>query len=671
MRRHSWSGAAIIVALSFVAIACGEKGSSAPSVTSPITPTTPGSSPLSLARTADTLTVDESLQLSAIIPPLPGSSTSATTWTSSDPNVAIVTQNGVLFALKSGRTTVTVTNRGASASTTVTVRPTIREVKFDSDTTAIGLTESVKLQYKVIDSDGGNVDLTGHKVEWSSDSPDIAPLTGSATITGRAIGLSQVMLAVDGHGGSTHVKVVPKPVARISVAPASVAIVAGQNVQLVTTTTDVTGAVLTGRTIAWSSSDANIATVNSVGLVTAVAAGRADVTADVQGVKAVVAVTVTAVPSTPSAPAPVASVSVSLNAPTIVVGQSTQANAVLKDGTSAVLTGRVVTWTSSDPLVATVTATGYVSAVKAGSSTISASAEGKSGFAVVTTTAPVTVPAAIASVTVSLATPSVLIGQTTQATVTLKDSNGVVLTGRAVAWVSSDASVGSVDQNGVVKSLKAGSVTITASADGKTGSAMFTGAAVKPAVHMISLSTNASTIKIGELTQLSGVVKDANGVVITGVPIIWSSSPTTVATITTLGMATGRGVGTATIYAKADTVTRSIAISVIDSATVTTPVPVPDPVPVGPITSGNATMAELPRLSVSTSYPSVARQVRIAAGADFQAALNAAQPGDELLLAPGARYVGNFELPNKGANAAWIVIRTDVSDAALGAPGTR
>jgi hypothetical protein len=61
----------------------------------------------------------------------------------------------------------------------------------------------------------------------------------------------------------------------------------------------------------------------------------------------------------------------------------------------------------------------------------------------------------------------------------------------------------------------------------------------------------------------------------------------------------------------------------------------------------------------------------VSAGADLQAAIDAAQPGDELLLAPGAAYYGNFYLRNKGASGGWITIRTDLSDAAIGAPGTR
>jgi hypothetical protein len=87
--------------------------------------------------------------------------------------------------------------------------------------------------------------------------------------------------------------------------------------------------------------------------------------------------------------------------------------------------------------------------------------------------------------------------------------------------------------------------------------------------------------------------------------------------------------------------------------------------------------AELPRATVDTRYPRGGRPVRVPADGNLQAAIDAARPGDVLLLPPGATYVGTFSLRNKGATPAdapaggWIVIRTDVSDAALGAEGKR
>ncbi|HET9799239.1 MAG TPA: hypothetical protein VFP90_14675 [Gemmatimonadaceae bacterium] len=96
-----------------------------------------------------------------------------------------------------------------------------------------------------------------------------------------------------------------------------------------------------------------------------------------------------------------------------------------------------------------------------------------------------------------------------------------------------------------------------------------------------------------------------------------------------------------------------------------------------PTSRRDAAPAELPRATVSTTYPTGGRTVRVAADADLQDALDAAKPGDVLLLARSATYVGNFRLKDKGDLPAgaraggWIVIRTDVPDASLGAPGTR
>jgi len=185
MRRHARSGATVLVALSLVASGCGEK---TPTAAPEIGTHGASSSQVALTRKADTVDVDESVQLSAIIPSAPGSVAPSVAWSSSDPNVAIVTQNGVIFALKSGRTIVTATSHGQSDATTVTVRPSVREVAFDTDSLAISVSQSVKLPYRVLDSDGNKVDLSTHKVEWITSDAQVVPLTGDATVTGRSIG---------------------------------------------------------------------------------------------------------------------------------------------------------------------------------------------------------------------------------------------------------------------------------------------------------------------------------------------------------------------------------------------------------------------------------------------------------------------------------------------------
>ena len=311
----------------------------------------------------------------------------------------------------------------------------------------------------------------------------------------------------------------------------------------------------------------------------------------------------------------------------------------------------------------------------------------------------------VSTIELSASDSSLAAGQQVQATAVLKDSHGNEIRNLAVTWATGSPDVVSVSSAGVLSGgTTIGTTTISASADDLTStmtvSSVSAAAAgdttsgvpadttsatpdsatttqVGPAVHMTSITANATTLKIGEVTQVSGVVRDINGTPIPNVPITWSTSPTTVATVVstspTAGVVTARGVGTATLYAKADTTVRSIVITVVDSATSTTPTTSGSPVPTGATGAsyGSATPAALPRASVNTAYPTPVRQVRVPAGADLQAAIDAAQPGDELLLAPGASYIGNYYLRDKGSSTAWITIRTDLSDGAIGAPGTR
>jgi uncharacterized protein YjdB len=592
MRRHSWSGAALLAVLSLIAAGCSSD-SSAP-VESFHEPITSGSTQIALTHKADTLSVDQSVQLMAIVPPAPGTISPAITWASSDTSVAIVTRTGVLFGLKSGRVTITVTTRGYSDATSVMVQPGIRDIDFGSDSLAISLSQSVKIPVKVTDTDGNPVDLSKHNVQWASTAPDIAAMSGDATVTGRAIGRADLLLRVDSKVGTTGVRVLSKPVASVFVSPSSLALQAGQSTQLTATTYDVNGDPITGRNVSWSSSDANVASVNSSGVVTTIAAGSAEIMVNAEGRKMTVPVTVSA--SSNTGGAAVASVAVSLNSPSLVAGQSTQANATLKDASGNVLSGRSIVWTTSDATVASVNGTGLVTALKAGTVTIRATSENVTGTASLSISTPTVT---VATVTLSVAS-SISVGQTAQASVTLKDDAGNVLTGRTIAYVSSDAGIASISPTGLVTGLTGGSVTITASSEGKSASAVVSVVAPKPAVHNITMSINSPTISVGELTQVNAVPKDINGTPISGLTITWSSSPTAVSTVSVSGMATGRAAGTALIYAKVDTVVRSIGVSVVDTVTSS---------PTTTTTSGGgtgtlnavATLAELPRASVSTT----------------------------------------------------------------------
>ena len=157
------------------------------------------------------------------------------------------------------------------------------------------------------------------------------------------------------------------------------------------------------------------------------------------------------------------SVTVSPSSATVNVAWSTTLSATARDGNGNPVQGAQITWSSSDPAVATVS-NGVVTGVAPGSVTITATSGSATG------TASITVQLApVDRIVVAPSNPSVKPGQTVQLAATLYDQQDNVLTGRTVTWASSDATRASVDATGLVTAIKKGNVTITASSGGKSG----------------------------------------------------------------------------------------------------------------------------------------------------------------------------------------------------------
>src|SRR5207253_4220921 len=179
---------------------------------------------------------------------------------------------------------------------------------------------------------------------------------------------------------TASVTVTQVPVATVAVSPPTASIQPGQTVQLTATLKDVNGNTLSGRTVTWSSSNTSVATVSSSGLVSGVTPGSATITATSEGKSGTSFITVTNIP--------VATVSVSPPTASIQQGQTVQLTATPKAASGNTLSGRTVTWSSSNTSVATVSSSGLVSAVTPGSATVTAASEGKTGTASITVTAP-------------------------------------------------------------------------------------------------------------------------------------------------------------------------------------------------------------------------------------------------------------------------------------------
>ncbi len=238
---------------------------------------------------------------------------------------------------------------------------------------------------------------------------------------------------------------------------------------------------------------------------------------------------------------PVASVTVSPATASLTVGQTVQLTATPKDANGNPLTGRTVTWSSSDNTIATVNGGGLVTGVGAGGPvTITATSERQSGTATVNVTV-----APVASVTVAPSSANIAITGTVQLTATPKDANGNPLTGRAISWSSSDNTIATVNGSGLVTGVAAGSVTITATSEGKSGTASITVAGAL--VASVTVTPAPASVQAGQTQQLTVTLKDANGNILTGRTVTWSSNNTSVATVSSSGLVTAKVAGSATM----------------------------------------------------------------------------------------------------------------------------
>jgi uncharacterized protein YjdB len=252
------------------------------------------------------------------------------------------------------------------------------------------------------------------------------------------------------------------PVATVAMTPASGSVFLGRTLQLTASTRDAAGATLTGRTITWTSSADSIARVDANGLVTGAAIGTATITATSEGRTATASVSVQQVP--------VASVLVTPATSSLRVGDTLRLAAVTRDSAGAALTGRQVRWSSSAAGIVTIDSiSGLLRAVGAGSATLTATSEGRSGTAAVTVAAPV-VP--VATVNVNAALDTLEAWDVVPLTATTRDAQNNVLNGRLVRWTSSNPAVATVDSvTGMLTGIDRGTVTVTATSEGKVGTA--------------------------------------------------------------------------------------------------------------------------------------------------------------------------------------------------------
>ena len=164
-------------------------------------------------------------------------------------------------------------------------------------------------------------------------------------------------------------------------------------------------------------------------------------------------------------------------------------------------------------------------------------------------------PAPVATVTLNVENDTLLVGSALQLEATPRDSAGNPLEDRAVEWSTSDRELATV-LDGAVHARALGVVTITATSEGKSGSATI---ALAP---LVTVGRRLPTTFAGDTTGLTVMLTDVLGNLLAG-PVEWSSSDESVATVTAEGIVTGVSAGEATIRAEAFSGSGSVELVVL------------------------------------------------------------------------------------------------------------
>jgi trimeric autotransporter adhesin len=350
------------------------------------------------------------------------------------------------------------------------------------------------------------------------------PASSTRRATAGVLWLLSMLAACGGGDGATG----PGPVARVEASIGNITLnTIGGSQPVTAVARDASGTTVPTATIAWSSDDATIASVTANGnaaTITAVGPGATVIRARVGTIGADITVQVFGVRA----------IQVSPTNASIRAGDSQPFSAAF-DADPGVSTA--VTWTSADNAIATVNTAGLVTGVAPGTTTIRATSVADPRR---TATGAITVTPArgvsIAPTSANLATNE---QRTLLATVAIEAGLST-----AVTWRTSAPAVATVSQTGVVRGVAFGTTTITAVAVADT---MLKGTAtinVVPVVRSVTVSPTTASLFINLTQQLTSTVVAEGSLPTT---VTWASSNPNVATVSSTGLVTAIGVGSATI----------------------------------------------------------------------------------------------------------------------------
>ena len=452
-------------------------------------------------------------------------------WVSSDNSIVTVDDKGVITGVKGGQAAVSVISEDGIkvASCTVTVREPVTSIQLDVHrvTTSL-LTGTYQLTYTIEPKgEGVNRDVT-----WTSSAPDIATVSENGLVTFLKPGKATIVVktidgGISGNLIDTCEFYINNPVTSVDLDYTDITLKMGEEFRL---TALVLPEDASDKTVLWSSSDTNVATVNENGMVTAVNSGSATIlckSAD-SGETSMCNVTVYQ---------PVTGVTISNESMTVRKGQEFWLNATCQPENAM---NKLIIWSSSDTSIATVDKNGKVTAVEPGDCVITATSQ-DSG---VTARCSLTVTQPITGISLNTNAKTILAGEKFVIIPTIEPLDA---DNKNVTYTSSDTSVATVDSDGIVTGVRGGKTVIIVKTEerGLIASCLVT---VQEFVSSVNITQDSAQMNLGAVLQLQAEVLNETA---TNRKLTWSSTNNGILQVDSTGKVTAVGMGTATIYAYA------------------------------------------------------------------------------------------------------------------------
>lgn len=394
---------------------------------------------ITLDTTTKTMEVGETYRMSYTISPNTATDKSVT-WTSMDSNVATVT-DGLITAKGAGQTYIVArTKDGHTATCTVTVTQAATSIKLSTNDLTLRVGDIYYVDATVTPTNSSETKFT-----WTSQDSAVATVDSSGKVT--AVGAGKTLIIVKTKKGDVQYLY-------ITVQESATGLTLNYTKRTITinksfTLTPIfTPDTTTNTNVTWKSSDEKVATISEKGVVKGIAGGVAVITciSEDGGFMETCIVTVNE---------PVSDITLNKTSVSLALGKTVTLKATVKSNTSSTQT---LKWTSSNTKVATVNSKGKVTTKGVGKCVIRVSStDGSDAYAECT----IRVIRPVTSITLNKTTLQMIEGKTAKLKATVKPSNASYKT---VNWSTSDENVATVDVNGNIVAVKAGSCKITATA---------------------------------------------------------------------------------------------------------------------------------------------------------------------------------------------------------------